>query len=198
MIRMKKFLLLIFLVLVTEGISGQRLAIKVNAPCATLLIPNASVEAALGDHLTLDVSGAYNPFQLSETKKWRLWTVQPEMRYWLCRNFSGAFVGLHGGVGQFNMAGIGGSMDLGKLGNLDFSNLNEHRYQGSFWDIGFSYGHHWILSPRWGVEANIGFGYGRYHYERFRCLTCGEQTGSGTGNYFGPTRASLSLVYMIR
>lgn len=127
-----------------------------------------------------------------------MWTVQPELRYWFCEDFSGLFAGFHAGVGQYNIGGIGGSVDFGLLGKLDLNGLNDYRVQGSFWDAGFSIGGHYVLSPRWGIEATVGLGYGRYSYDRFRCLHCGERTSSGNGYYLGPTRAALSLVYMIK
>jgi len=156
------------------------------------------VELSLAPRWTVDIWGAYNPFQESETRKWKLWTLQPELRHWLCRNFAGTFVGIHLGAGQYNMGGIGTTADLRLPVKLDIDGLKEQRVQGSFMDAGLSVGHHWIFSPRWGLEAVIGIGYGRYNYRKYRCLHCGEQTGSGSKNYLGPTRAGLSLVYLIR
>jgi len=185
---MRRHLKLMLLVLLTGPVFGQRLAIKENIPLAALRVPNLGVEFKVGQKLTLDLSAAYNPFQVSETKKWKLWTVQPELRYWFCQNFAGAFVGLHAGVGQFN---------VGSFDSTD-PELNNTRVQGSFWDSGISYGYHWIVSPHWGIEATAGFGYAKYDYKRFRCLHCGEKVGSGADSYLGPTRAAISLIYMIR
>jgi len=196
--RWRIILLTIPLAMLFSLVYGQRLALKESLLLGALGIPNAGVELGLSSQWTLDVSGAYNPFEYSATRKWKLWIVQPELRHWFCRDFAGTFVGLHAGVGQYNVGGIGTSIDLGSLGSLDLESLQTHRVQGSFWDAGLSVGHHWILSPRWGVEATIGVGYGGYHYERYRCLVCGEQTDSGKGHYLGPTRAGVSLVYLIR
>jgi len=54
------------------------------------------------------------------------------------------------------------------------------------------------LSSHWSLEGTIGLGFARYGYVRYRCLHCGERIEEGTKNYLGPTRASISLVYMIR
>jgi len=186
---MNKHFKLMLLVLLTTPVFGQRLAIKENLPLAALRVPNIGLELEVGQKLTLDISAAYNPFQVSETKKWKLWTVQPELRYWFCQNFSGSFVGLHAGAGQFNIGGFD---------NAIYPGLKDTRVQGSFWNAGISYGYHWILSPRWGIEATAGFGYANYQYKRFNCLHCGEKVGSGKESYLGPTRAGISLIYMIR
>jgi hypothetical protein len=196
--RWRIILLTIPLAMLLSQAYGQRLALKESFLLSALRVPNIGVELSLAPQWTLDVCGAYNPFQASTTRKWKLWTVQPELRYWFCRDFAGTFVGFHAGAGQYNVGGIGASLDLGSLGSLNLESLKTHRVQGSFWDAGFSVGHHWILSPRWGVEATLGLGYGHYRYERFRCLSCGEQTDSGSGHYLGPTRAGVSLVYLLR
>ena len=192
---MKRHRIVILFATMACSVAGQRLALKENLPFAA---PNLGMEVAVGPNLTLDVWGAYNPFEESSTRKWKLWTIQPELRYWFCKDFTGSFIGLHAGAGQYNMGGIGRTFDLGGFGSLDLDGLKDYRVQGSFWDAGFSYGRHWILSPRWGVEATVGFGYGAYRYERYCCLECGERTGSGTGNYLGPTRLGVSLVYLLR
>lgn len=194
----KKILIAIIISWSPILLSAQQLAIKTNMPALAMSIPNLSLEVSLGQSITMDIAGMYNPFQVSETKKWKLWTLQPEIRYWLCKPYFGTFIGLHGGLGQFNMGGIGARVDLGALGQLDFTELKETRAQGSFWDAGLSIGHHWILSPHWGLEANIGFGYGRYQYEQFRCVHCGESVNKTNKSYYGPTKAGLSLVYMIK
>lgn len=195
---MKRIVYLIIVALLPCSICGQRIAIKENLPLGVLRVPNLSFEIGVAPNLTLDVSGAYNPFQESTIKKWKLWSIQPELRYWFVENFAGSFVGLHAGVGQYNIGGFNGSIDLGGLGSVGIKGIETTRVQGPFWDAGISYGYHRILSPHWGIETTIGLGFGMYHYDRFRCLVCGEKQDSGTEKYYGPTRAAISLIYMIR
>jgi len=195
---MKKYLIVFLLTVLTVAASGQRLAFKGDLIEAAMWIPNLGIETKTGGKTTLDISAAYNPFQISDTKKWKLWTVQPEFRYWLCEAFTGSFLGVHAGVGQFNMGGFDGRVNVSNIGGLNFTDLIDTRVQGSFLNAGFSYGYQMVLSSRWSMEGNIGVGYARYGYVQYRCLTCGERVGSGTKNYFGPTRASIALVYMIR
>ncbi len=47
------------------------------------------------------------------------------------------------------------------------------------------------------LEANIGAGYVRLHYDKFRCKTCGEKVGTENRNYFGPTKAAISLIFLL-
>ena len=54
------------------------------------------------------------------------------------------------------------------------------------------------IRNRWSLEANIGAGYVRLHYDKFRCKTCGEKVGTENRNYFGPTKAAISLIFLIK
>ena len=55
-----------------------------------------------------------------------------------------------------------------------------------------------VLGDRFSIEAVIGGGYARMEYDKYRCAGCGERMGHYKRNYFGPTRAGVSLIYFIR
>ena len=74
----------------------------------------------------------------------------------------------------------------------------DHRYQGWVTGVGLSYGYSWILGKRWNLEATVGLGYVYTDYDKYECATCGEFKESGSKHYFGPTKASISLIYMIK
>ena len=57
---------------------------------------------------------------------------------------------------------------------------------------------HWILGNRWNLEASIGVGYAYLDYTKYKCKKCGEKLGSGHKNYVGPTKAAISLIYIIK
>lgn len=57
---------------------------------------------------------------------------------------------------------------------------------------------HWLMGYRFSIEAVIGGGYARMEYDKYRCAGCGERMGHYKRNYFGPTRAGVSLIYFIR
>lgn len=119
------------------------------------------------------------------------WLGSVEYRYWTCERFSGHFWGIHILGGQYNIAGH-------HLPLLFGDDSGPYRYEG--WGIGggISYGYHFLLGNRWSLEANIGIGYVRLHYDKFRCETCGEKTGTENRNYFGPTKAAVSLIFLIK
>jgi len=182
---MKKIFLLLFCILSQVDILGQSFGLKSNF-LYDGVGPNLGVEVALSQRLTLDLNANYNPFSVSETKKWKHLLIQPELRYWLCQPFSGHFIGAHLFEGEYNIGGI------------NVADLKTRRIQGNVWGGGVSYGHHWILSPRWGVEASVGLGVARFHYGKYICAHCGYKTGTYNKTYLGPTKLSVSLVYLLK
>ncbi len=102
---------------------------------------------------------------------------------------NGHFIGIHAHGGIYQVAGIDMPWGIWK-------GLKDHRYKGHFYGAGISYGYQWIMSKHWNIEANIGVGYARVKYEQFSCVECGGKLGEGYKNYFGPTKASLSLIYL--
>ena len=187
------FISLVCLVMTTLAVSGQ-VAVKTNVVMDALAIPNAGVELGLSKKLTLDVPVYYNPFKQvmwreQEGKLFKLFMVQPELRYWFCDKFNGHFVGLHGMGGAYNTTGI-------ELPFTPFDDLADFRYKGPFYGGGISYGYQHILSRHWSIEATLGIGYSYVRYKKYPCEDCKPMADKGTENYFGPTRAALNLIYV--
>lgn len=185
-------LLLTFMLLagIFTTLHAQDVAVKTNlAHWAAVGSPNLSVEMALGRKVTADLYGGFNLWRLSAPKVFRHWVAQPELRYWFCDVFNGHFIGIHGHAGQYNV----GKWDI-PVGRLRL--FESGRYQGYFYGGGLSYGYQWILSKHWNIEASAGGGYARVFYEQFPCATCGTKLGEGFYDYWGVTRATLSVVYV--
>ena len=190
---MKRNTFILFLLLLLfrlADLHSQTLAVKSDLLTGALSSPNLSVEVKLTDRFTLEAGFHYNPFPAGGDKRWKHWFVQPELRYWMCQPFGGHFFGAHLMYGVYNA----GDMKL-PLGL--FKGVRSSRYEGDFLGLGVSYGYHFILSPRWSIETSLGVGFLHIGYERYRCLHCGEQTGGGYKNFIAPTRAAVSLVYLI-
>ena len=179
---------IILVLLVSVGaftaVHAQKVAVKTNALYWATATPNVAVEFGLGSKTTLDVAGGYNWFDFKENKKLKHYLIQPEIRHWFCERFAGTFVGFHLHGGEFNVNKIG-----------PFTTLKENRYEGYFYGAGIAIGHSWILSNRFSFEAELGVGYARIEYDKFGCETCAPKVSSGSYNYVGPTRLSVSLVY---
>ncbi|MCD8044225.1 MAG: DUF3575 domain-containing protein [Tannerellaceae bacterium] len=192
-------LLVLFAALVAKGWANEpvyppRIGIKTNLLYWATTTPNLSLEYAFSERITLDVSGSYNPWQFGsreKNKKIKHWTVQPEVKYWLCEKFNGSFLGLHAHYGRFNAGGVKLPFDIWK-------GLSGQRYEGYLTGGGISYGYQWYLSSRWNLEAEFSFGYAYVNYKEYECRRCGDYIGRNHHHYFGPTRVGVSLVYFFK
>ena len=179
--------IVLFLLLCTGTVSAQHTALKTNLLQWGTTTPNAAAEFALGRHFSLERGGAYNAWKFDNGMKLNLYMARPEFRYWLCRKFEGHFVGVHGHYGHFN------------IGLIPFvPDMKDHIYRGDFYGGGISYGYHWAIGRRWGIEAVIGGGYANLKYGKYRCVECAEKVAEYKRNYFGVTRAAINLIYFIK
>ena len=181
------------------SLHAQKMAVKTNLLYgAGTLTPNLGVEFGLGKRTTLDISGGYNPWNLDGTptdnKKWVHYLVQPEFRYWLCERFNGHFFGVHGLFGEYNVGGI----EIPSLFGGDALMDKNFRYDGTVYGGGLSYGYNWMWSKRWGMEFTLGIGAAYFEYDKYGCDMCADQVGTGSKFYFGPTKAGISLVFLIK
>ncbi len=173
---------------------AQKVAIKTNVLYDATTTMNLGAEFGLKPQWTLEISGNYNPWTLSDNKKRKIWYLQPELRYWLCEKFNGHFFGVHLHGGEYNVGGYNTSISF--LGS-DFSGLKDYRYEGWFVGAGISYGYSWMLGYHWNLEAEIGLGYAFTKYDKYQCPKCGGKIESDKDHhYVGPTKAALNIVYL--
>lgn len=190
-LRMKKKILILLCSALPIFAFSQRFAIKNNLLYDATLTPNLGIEFGMGKKNTLDINANYNPFEFSNNKMYKHWLVQPELRLWICEKFNRTFFGIHAHGGEFNVSGV-------KLPFNIFPSLETYKYQGYFYGGGISVGYQWILGKRWNLEASVGGGYARVHYDKYYCKECSPLLESSIYNYWGLTKATLSIVYFIR
>lgn len=187
---MKKSFWFVFLFFCLTA-SAQEIGVKTNLLYDVVTVFNLGAEVGLSPKWTIDVSANYSPITWADNRKWKHWMLQPEARYWFCERFNGHFIGIHLLGGQHNVGNIKMPFGLYPL-------LKENRYEGYFYGAGLVYGYQWVLNNRWNVEASIGAGYIRGVSDRYDCPKCGEWKGKENFNYFGPTKAAISLIYIIK
>lgn len=188
----KKISLVIFVLTVSlSGVFAQKVAIKNNLLYDVTATPNLALEFAMSRKMTLELGAGVNLFDFSDNKKFKHILLQPELRWWTCDVFNGHFFGVHAHGAQYNVGG----WDI-PLGRLD--TFKDNRYEGYLYGGGISYGYQWLLSPRWNLEASIGAGYARIHYDQYPCADCGTKEAEGKHNYWGVTKAAVSLIYIIK
>lgn len=197
---MKKvlFLFVLLAVAITHA-NSQKFAVKSNLLYDLTTTPNLGIEFALGQKWTLDISGNYNPWTFGEDceggelsgdpiLRLKHWMVQPELRYWTCEKFNGHFFGIHGHYADYNVGGIKFLSD----------NMKNHRYQGTLYGAGLTYGYQWLLGNRWSMEAVIGAGWAHMEHDKFYCPACCGTGVAKERDYFGVTKVALSIIYFIK
>lgn len=170
---------------------AQTVAVKSDLLTGGMLAsPNLGVELKLSERFTLEAGVYYNPFPAGGDKRWKHWFVQPELRYWMC---------------QLRRTFLRDRPDVRRVQRSQGKAAFRAVQRGTFRKIrGRLYGSGNIIRlslhplPRWGLETSIGVGFLHTRYERYRCAHCGEKTGSGNRNFIAPTKASISLVYMMQ
>lgn len=193
--KLKFYIPLLLALLTSLSASAQNdVAIKTNVLYDLTATVNAGVEVGLAPRWTLDVSGNFNAWNLTENKRWKHYLVQPEARYWFCDRFMGHFLGIHAHGGQYNIGGLKNNISF--LGT-DLSALTDSRFQGWFAGAGVGYGYAFVLGRHWNLELELGVGYAYTQYDAFECAGCGRKVQTGLSHhYFGPTKLALNLVYL--
>lgn len=161
------------------------ISIKTNAAAVAALITNLGFEVKLAPRWSLDVMGAYSPYNMVVTnRKIRVFGIRPEVRFWWGEPMKrGHFIGLHGFTYAFNVQ------------------INDKaRYQDpnhALWGTGLAYGYALPLGKkeRWGVEFTIGAGYARIKYDKYDGVKNGQFIERKTIDYFGPTRLGVNFSY---
>ncbi|MBR1688125.1 MAG: DUF3575 domain-containing protein [Prevotella sp.] len=181
---------LALLLALTATAGAQTVAIKNNLLYDATLTPNIGLEVRLGSHSSLQAFYGLHPWEISDTKRLRHWSVMPEYRYWTRETFRGLFFGLHAFGGEYNWAGV-------KLPLGIFPSLEHNHYEGRFAGGGLTFGHAWRLARHWNLEAAVGLGYANIKYHQYENEVCGDLLDEGTHHYIGPTKLALNIAYLI-
>lgn len=188
---MNKFPLLILLVIFPILIYGQTFGVKTNTFYWATTTPNLGIEVSLSKKTSFDLTVGYNPWIFKGEKKLKHVGVMPEFRYWTCEKFNGHFIGVHGHYAFYNAGGVKFPLGIAKP-------LRYYRFQGHLYGGGFTYGYQWMIGKRWNLEASVGVGYTRFSCDKYVCYNCGTWEGKAKKDYVGPTKATLSIIYIIK
>ena len=168
-----------------ETTPRSAISIKTNAAAVAALIANIGFEVKLAPRWSLDIMGAYSPYNLfAQNRKIRLFGVRPEVRFWWGEAMKrGHFLGLHGFTSAFNVQ------------------INDKaRFQDpnhALWGVGLAYGYALPLGKKenWGVEFTLGVGYARIKYDKYDGAINGQFIERKLVNYYGPTRLGVNFSY---
>lgn len=169
---------------------AQRVAVKTNLLYDALTTLQLGAEAAWNTHWSAEAAATWNPWSPASGKSLQHVSVQPEIRYWLREAFNGHYFGLHLHYADYDIAGK----------KLPFDMKKEFCYDGFAYGGGISYGYQLYLSPRWNLEFTIGAGYTCFEYDKYYFPKADEADwiGKYRNQYWGLTKAGVSIVYLIR
>lgn len=168
---------------------GVKLALKTNLLYDAALIPNLGLELEFARNWSASVNWMYAWWSKSARHRfWRVYGGDAEVRrYW---RFGGkdcsGLTGHHAGV-YYQMLTY----------DIEFGNRG---YQGDRWShaVGLSYGYSVGLSRYFNLDFTIGVGYLWGEYKKYHveddCYVWGSTSNR---RWIGPTKAEISLVYVI-
>ena len=178
--------LFLLLALAPNRSCAQYVALKTNMLYDALAVPSLGAEVRLDSTLTFNVASTYCPISYNDSRKWKNWSVQYELRHWFRKSFNGPYIGLCGINGGFNIS------------RVPVFRLSHHRVQGNFNGAGVSIGWHRILSPHWGIDTSLSAGYLHLRYRHYREGRYGYMEYTRSRGYIGPISVGVSLVYIIK
>lgn len=170
---------------------AQRVAVKTNLLYDATSTPNLGLEFGLGPRHTFQLYYGLNPWKFGDGNRKYLkhWILNPEWRHWFCHRFNGSFIGIHAFGGEYNAANIHLPFGL-------WDDLRRYRFEGWYAGGGISYGYQWVLSRHWNFEAAIGLGAAYIDYDKYPCTECNQKLDTGHKVYVGPTKLTLSMLYI--
>lgn len=165
----------------TPAKSHPFVALKTNVPFLAAVVQNLALEVQVHKHISVDFPVMWSISDIERKHGLRTIAFQPEGRWWLKSvGEGGHFFGVHAHAAWFNLK------------------WEENRYQTEQRPLagaGVSYGYRLPLGEHWGAEFNVGFGYANMKYNTYYNIENGAYIDTRIRNYWGITRAGLSLVY---
>ena len=174
----------------TDSQQHYRIAIKTNMLFDLALAPNLEIEIPLDRLQRWSLMAEWwSPWYIwkNNSHSYQMLTLGAELRYWLGERknrstLTGWFAGIYGAWDKYD---------------LEWKSVGD---QGRVWSAGVSGGYSWRLSEHWNLEASLALGYitgTRHHYN-------GEFNDEhliwkydADMRYFGPTKAKLSIVWLL-
>lgn len=162
----------------------KHLHVKTNVVGWAMLISNVAVEVDLSRHWSLNLPFYFSAMNyFSSTFKYRLFTFQPEVRYWYNKHNEGWYTGLHFGAGIYNYA-LGGKW-----------RIQDHGRGRPSYGGGLSFGYRKKLTERIRMEFSLGAGYYDSHFDKFHNEKNGLLVESVKKKFIGIDNAAISFSY---
>ena len=179
--------LTLLLLLCTPASTSAQVNLRTNLLYDAVIIPNVGVEYGFSDRYSVTANIIYTWLKNdSRHRYWRIISTDIEVRYWLGnveqrQQLSGHHVGVYGAIYRYDFE-FGGK---GEMGNFNYGG-------------GISYGYNLPISRMLSLDFNLGIGFVGGKYKEYRPIDMHYVwQGDWQRNYFGPTKAEVTLVWHI-
>lgn len=166
---------------VKPTVTDRYMALKTNIAYDAVAVLNLDYEVQVHPRMTLDIPVMWSLWDAQREHALRTVALQPELRWWMgSETGRGHFFGLHAHAAWFNLK------------------WDDTRYQDTGRPLvgaGLSYGYKLPIGEHWGAEFTIGLGYANMKYNTYYNVENGAQLNTRIRNYWGPTKAGVTLVY---
>ncbi len=160
--------------------------LKTNLPAWLCMWINAAFEVDIAPHWSFTIPIYYSGFNyFTRTLKFRTLAFQPEFRWFPNRENRGFFAGIHAGAVYYNIA---------LKGDLRYQ---DHDGKTPALGGGVAIGYRFRLNsnPHLYMEATIGGGIYKLHYDEFINRHNGLKVGERRRTFYGVDQAALTFVY---
>lgn len=172
------------------------MALKTNMLYDALLVPNIGAEFYLGRNWSVAGNWMYAWWKTDRRHYyWRLYGGDIMVRKWFGRAadgkpLTGHHIGVYAQVCTYDFE-TGGKGVMGGVPGGDI-------WDKANWGVGVEYGYSLPIARRLNIDFGIGFGYFGGEYWEYRPMDgCYVWQATKKRNYFGPTKAEVSLVWLI-
>ncbi len=165
----------------------RHIHIKTNAIGWALASANAAVEIDLAKHWSFALPIYYSGVDYFKANlKFRIFTIQPEFRYWFKPENRGWFIGGHFGMAYYNFA------LQGKW------RIQDHNGRTPSLGGGISAGYRMPISRngRWNAEFSLGAGVYNANYDKFRNEHNGKLGENIRKTFVGVDNVGVTFTYM--
>lgn len=159
---------------------GSHVSLRANLLRWATLTPDLGLEWRINRHVGVLVDGSYTSWSWKDAgRRYAVWEVNPEIRYYLGHQKRG-YIGAMYKAGAFNFK-------LGGTGR-----------QGDLMGGGVAGGYRLYVSDAVSFDFTLGLGYVRAEYDCYALIDgVRVRNGSELKNWWGPTRAGVTLVWTI-
>ncbi len=184
-------------VLLEEPFRPLYMDVRSNLLYDALALPNIGAEFYIGKNFSIGGNWMYAWWSKSSRNRfWRAYGGELFGRWWFGnaakrKPLTGHHLGFYGQVYIYDFEWEGN----GRMGGKPGGNL----WEEPMWGLGLEYGYSLPVSRRINIDFSVGIGYTTGYYHKYKPVDKTHYVWLSTGRrrWFGPTKAEISLVWLI-